>query len=220
MKPAPAVTSPVSAQTPLLNGKLRSPRARLRWMEGSRRLAILLYCNRFGFSGSRSRETSGPELSRVRLRKYLAGCGIGSLLSLAALTMLLDWLVDLPLAVRQGSLLLQGLALLGLAVWAVFGFASRKRRDMKSLALMVERAAPEFCGRLISAVQFSIGHGAVPGAGSAAFIDGLRRETEALAAPRDFHRAVDSQPCVSPRPDSCSRKWNVFERSGQDLRRF
>ena len=33
----------------------------------------LLFRGRFGFSGSRSRETSGPELSRVRLRTFLAG---------------------------------------------------------------------------------------------------------------------------------------------------
>ena len=33
----------------------------------------LLCRGQFGFSGSRSRETSGPELSRVRLRTFLAG---------------------------------------------------------------------------------------------------------------------------------------------------
>ena len=33
------------------------------------------YRGRFGSSGSRSRETSGPELSRVRLRTFLAGFG-------------------------------------------------------------------------------------------------------------------------------------------------
>lgn len=147
-------------QTPLLDAKLRRLRRRIRWTEGSRRLAILAT----------------------------------ALLSLVALALLLDWLLDLPWSVRKGWLTFQALFSLGLALWAAAGFATRQRRDPESLALMVERAAPEFRGRLIASVQFSLGHGTLPNAESAALVERLTRETEAFAEPHDFQRAIDFKP--------------------------
>src|SRR5260370_37485548 len=54
---------------------------------------------------------------------------------------------------------------------------------------MVEKARPEFRSRLIAAIQLTR-PGALPPGASAALVDAMIEETEAMAAPLDFNRLV------------------------------
>lgn len=101
-----------------------------------------------------------------------------------ALAMFLDWWLDLAWGVRLALLLAQMLALGYLLTRYVFTPLAR-RPDEDELALMMERARPEFRGRLIASVQLTrpdaIAFGASP-----LLVDALVEQTEAIAAPLNF----------------------------------
>jgi hypothetical protein len=109
-------------------------------------------------------------------------------IELLALAMFLDWWLELPRIARVFSLIIQG-AVLGyiLAVSVVRPWW--RQPDEDDLALTVEKACPEFRGRMIAAVQLTR-PGAVPAGASGSLARALVVETEQLAAPSDFRRII------------------------------
>jgi hypothetical protein len=109
-------------------------------------------------------------------------------IELLALAMFLDWWLELPWVVRLASLLAQ----VGAFTYILTRFALApilRQPDEDELALMIEKARPEFRSRLIAAVQLAR-PGAVPPGASAALAGALVAETEALAGPCDFRQIV------------------------------
>src|SRR5947208_7931769 len=112
--------------------------------------------------------------------------GIG--IELLALTMFVDWCLDLAWGVRLFLLILQA----GLVGYILLRFVAEPiihPPDMDELALMVEKARPVFRSRLIASVQLTR-PGAVASGVSTALVEATVEETEAIAAPMDFNEIV------------------------------
>lgn len=107
---------------------------------------------------------------------------------LLALALFVDWWVELPWALRLVSLLGQGAVATYLLLTMVVAPLVRQP-DEDELALMVERARPEFRSRLIAAIQLARSGSAAPNT-STAMVSALVRETEQLAGAIDFRRVV------------------------------
>lgn len=109
-------------------------------------------------------------------------------IELLALAMFLDWWLDLPLAVRTVLLLAQaGVLLFFLARFVAHPLLRQPNEE--DLALMVERARPQFHSRLIASVQLTR-PGAVPPQHSLALVDALVEQTETMTVPQDFRAIV------------------------------
>jgi len=109
-------------------------------------------------------------------------------IELLALAMFFDWWLDLPWGLRFISLLIQATIFTFLLLRMVVRPLLQEPDD-DELALMVERARPEFQGRLIAAVQLTRSSDVAAGT-SAAMIDTLVEETEAFAQRVDFPKIV------------------------------
>src|SRR5262249_22930598 len=116
---------------------------------------------------------------------------LGVSVELLALAMFLDWWVELPWGVRLLSLLMQ-VAILTFITLRLIVAPLVYQPDDDELALMVERARPEFRSRLIASIQLAR-PGAVPPGASASLVDATVEETEAIAMPVDFTgiRSID-----------------------------
>lgn len=111
-------------------------------------------------------------------------------LELLTLAMFLDWWLELPWAVRLVSLIAQ----IGVFAWILLRMIISplvRQPDDDELALMVEKARPEFRSRLIAALQLTRPNAIPPGA-SPALVTALVEETERLARPADFRRIVST----------------------------
>ena len=105
-----------------------------------------------------------------------------------ALAMFADWWLELPWSARLLSLIVQA----GLFGWLAFSFIARpilQQPDEDELALIVEKARPEFRSRLIAAVQLAR-PGAVPVGASASLAEAVIAEAELMARPADFRQIV------------------------------
>ncbi|MSR42578.1 MAG: hypothetical protein EXS29_03405 [Pedosphaera sp.] len=131
---------------------------------------------------------------RAKLLAVSAGGGVSLAVMLAtgllAGGMLADWLLDLPLAVRA--------ALLAVNVGALSYILFRdvltpivNRPDDDAVALLVERALPQFRSRLIAALQLARPQAIHAGA-SPVLVTELIRETETMARPVPFGDVVNS----------------------------
>lgn len=107
---------------------------------------------------------------------------------LLALAMFLDWWLELPWGVRLISLLLQA-AVVGTLLMREVVLPLLRQPDEEELALMVEKARPEFRTRLIASLQLARPGGLTPGS-SPALVAALVTETEELARPGDFRAIV------------------------------
>jgi hypothetical protein len=110
---------------------------------------------------------------------------------LLALAMFLDWWLDLPWGVRLVSLAAQLAVFTGLVI-RYLAAPLTQPPDEDDLALMVEKARPEFRSRLIAALQLTR-PGAVTHGGSTALVCALVNETEALARPIEFRQIVPTE---------------------------
>jgi len=115
--------------------------------------------------------------------------GVG--VELLALAMFFDWWLDLPWGLRLLSLIAQ-VAIFTFILLRMVVRPLIRQPDDDELALMVERARPEFRGRLIASVQLTRA-GEVTAGTSAVMIDALVEETEAYAQPVDFRRIVSHE---------------------------
>jgi hypothetical protein len=111
-------------------------------------------------------------------------------IELIALAMFLDWLIELPWAIRLISLLLQ-IGVLGYIAWTATLRPFLRQPDDDELALMVEKARPAFRSRLIASLQLTRPNGIPPGA-SPMLVDSMVEETEAMAKPIDFNAIVST----------------------------
>src|SRR3989442_12713858 len=134
------------------------------------------------------------KIDALRRRHLAVGAATGVAMAivvgieLLALAMFLDWWLELPWALRLLSLIAQ-LGVLGY-IFIRFVLAPIVRQpDEDELALMVERARPEFRTRLIAAIQL-LRPGAVPPGAAHSLVGALVAETEALARPSDFRQIV------------------------------
>lgn len=109
-------------------------------------------------------------------------------IELMALAMFLDWWLELPWGVRLVSLVAQA-SVLGYILVREVAAPLLRQPDEDELALMVEKARPEFRSRLIASLQL-VRPGAVPRGASASLVEALVAETESLARPGDFRRIV------------------------------
>lgn len=117
-----------------------------------------------------------------------AAMAVAVCVELLALAMFLDWWLELPWMVRLFSLLLQ-VGLLGYICWRFILTPLLNQPDDDELALMVEKARPEFRSRLIASLQLTRPGGIPPGA-SPILVDAMVEETEAMAKPIDFSAIV------------------------------
>jgi hypothetical protein len=107
---------------------------------------------------------------------------------LLALAMFADWWLELPRGIRAVSLAVQG-AVLGVILWRFVLTPWLRQPDEDELALMVEKARPEFRSRLIASLQL-VRPGALTSGASVALVTALVEEAEGLARPLDFRRIV------------------------------
>lgn len=143
-------------------------------------------------SGPRGQLASQLDALRRRHVGVLALTGLAILLvvsvELLALALFVDWWIELPWAVRFGSLIAQAaLATYVLLTMVIAPLIRQPNED--ELALMVERARPEFRSRLIAAVQLGRSGAAAPNT-SQGLVNALVQETEAMAGATDFRRVV------------------------------
>lgn len=108
-----------------------------------------------------------------------------------ALAMFLDWWLDLPRAIRAVMLCAQA-AILGFILWRMVLIPIIRQPSEEELALMVEKARPEFKSRLIAAVQLTR-PGALGPNDSASMVDAMVEQTEAVAAPQDFTQIISTE---------------------------
>jgi hypothetical protein len=112
-------------------------------------------------------------------------------LELLALAMFVDWWLELPWGLRLFSLVGQA-AVLGSFLWRLVGRPLWRQPDEDALALLVEKARPDFRSRLIASVQL-VRPGAVPVGASTELVRALVLETETMAAPYDFRAIISTE---------------------------
>jgi hypothetical protein len=133
------------------------------------------------------------------LRKKLLSVAVltGSAMAIAvgvemlALAMFMDWWLDLPRWIRALMLLAQ-LGVLAVILWRMVLLPILRQPSDDELALMVEKARPEFKSRLIAAVQLTR-PGALGPNDSASMVEAMVEQTEAVAAPQDFTKIVSTE---------------------------
>jgi hypothetical protein len=137
------------------------------------------------------------KLAAVR-RKHVgvaAGTGaamaIGAFVIFIAISMLLDWWLDFPLAMRVVTLA-GTLLVVGYIVWKFILTPLRNQPDDDTVALAVERHFPQFRSRLISSIQFPRPH-VIPAGAASSLARMTILETEELAAPLDFTDVVQTK---------------------------
>ncbi len=123
----------------------------------------------------------------------LTGLAIGVAvgIEMLALAMFMDWWLDLPRSVRALMLCAQA-AILTLILWRMVLIPIIRQPSEEDLALMVEKARPEFRSRLIAAVQLTR-PGALGPNDSASMVEAMIEQTEAAAAPQDFTKLVSTE---------------------------
>jgi hypothetical protein len=113
---------------------------------------------------------------------------VGAFVLLLALSMLLDFWLDLSWTARAALLAVNLAAVVSLLLYAVVGPVLYGPDD-DEIALMVEDAEPAFRTRLIASVQLSRAQAAPAGA-STSLIRAMVAQAESLAGPMDFARVV------------------------------
>src|SRR5690242_8154278 len=113
---------------------------------------------------------------------------VGAMLAIFAVTMLLDWWLELPLWVRGVFLALNVAAVAYALVWHVIVPVVWSPDD-DEVALWVEGWAPALGDRLIAAVQLSRPN-ALPAGSAAALVGETVRQAEKIAAPLDFAAVI------------------------------
>ncbi len=116
---------------------------------------------------------------------------VGMGVEVLALVMFIDWCLDLAWWVRLVLFVAQT-GLLGYVLLRLVAEPILRPPNDDELALMVERARTIFRSRLIASVQLSR-EGAIPPGASAAMVDAMVEETEAIAAPMDFNAVVSTE---------------------------
>ena len=127
-------------------------------------------------------------VSTAALTGLAMAIGVG--IELLALAMFVDWWLDLPWTMRL-LLLLAQTALFAFIIVRFVLIPIIKQPDDDELALMVEKARPEFRSRLIAAIQLTRPGAIAPGI-SPVLVDAMVEETEAMAAPLNFTRIVST----------------------------
>jgi hypothetical protein len=107
---------------------------------------------------------------------------------------LLDWLIDLNLAIRA-IFLVGDLILLSWFLWRKVLIHFIRKKDEEDLALLVEKHFPVFKDRLISSIQLVKVKPEQEGI-SSALLKSLISETEKIARPINFNSIVDTKPLV------------------------
>lgn len=134
------------------------------------------------------------KISAVRRKQSLVTLGqglaaaAGAAALLLALGICLDWAMELSRTARLALLAIDALLLGYIVLWHLVGpivFGP----DDESIALMVERAMPDFRTRLIASVQLSNPQAIPPGA-SHSLVRAMIAQTEHMAAPRSFTQII------------------------------
>ena len=120
-----------------------------------------------------------------------AGMASGAFVILLVAAMLLDWWLDLPLAIRLITLAMV-LGTTGAIAWRFVIVPLIRKPDDDTIALMIEKVRPQFRSRLISSIQFP--RPGVIGRGTASSLARITiAETEELARPLDFNDVISTK---------------------------
>ena len=114
-----------------------------------------------------------------------------TLVLLLSAGMVVDWLVELPKALR-GLLLLGYVALTARLLWTGVLKPLLHQPDDDTVALMVERGMPDFRSRLIVSLQLSRAAALQPGQ-SPALVQELLQQTETMVRPRQLGDVVSAE---------------------------
>lgn len=131
--------------------------------------------------------------TKVAALRGLAGL-VGLAILLLAFGMLLDYYLELPYFLRASLLAIDVAVLTYLLLTTIFipVFFGPDRDD---LALLIERALPQFQTRLIASVQLA--HpAALPAGASRSIASAMIRQTEELAQPLDFTQVIKTDPLL------------------------
>ena len=137
------------------------------------------------------------KISALRTKVLMVAVLTGTAMAVAvgvemlALAMFMDWWLDLPRWIRALMLFAQ-LAILGFILWRMVIVPIIRQPSDDELALMVEKARPEFKSRLIASVQLTR-PGALGPNDSASMVEAMVEQTEAVAAPQDFTTIVSTE---------------------------
>ena len=138
---------------------------------------------------------------RRRLLRRILALGISRLVlvgvGLIFLTLLLDWALDLPRAVRA-VLLVGGLALLAWQAVLHLIRPLRRKPDIDELALMAERADPQLNDQVISAIQLERDLENGTAVESPELIKATISDTAQRFGKHTFRNAVNLKPTVKP----------------------
>jgi hypothetical protein len=129
------------------------------------------------------------KLAMVKSSRGLAAA-VGIVLLMLTIGMLLDFAFELPRGLRVAFLALDITALTFILLTYVLAPLIWGPDD-DEIALMVERATPQFATRLIASVQLAR-PGAVPASASSSIVRAMIAQTEDLAEPMDFSEVVKS----------------------------
>lgn len=89
-------------------------------------------------------------------------------------------------------LLLAETAAIGWMAWQFVIVPLARQPDDDMVALIVEKARPEFRSRLISSLQLTL-PGAIPAGAAPVMVRALVTETEAMAGPMDFNAIIPTR---------------------------
>ncbi len=116
---------------------------------------------------------------------------VGTVVLVLGMGMVLDWWLDFPWALRA-MLLLAETAAIGWMAWQFVIVPLARQPDDDMVALIVEKARPEFRSRLISSLQLTL-PGAIPAGAAPVMVRALVTETEAMAGPVDFNAIIPTR---------------------------
>jgi hypothetical protein len=136
-------------------------------------------------------------LSRARRKEQSIGAAMALTLAVAyliavfGLSMLIDWLIELPYWIRAALLVIDA----GVVIWLAIRFAIWLLifpADDDTLALAVERQEPRFAGRLICSIQLSR-EGAIPAGMSRSLVSAVIAEAVEITRGVDFTAAIKAE---------------------------
>lgn len=116
---------------------------------------------------------------------------VGTVVLVLGACMVLDWWLNFPWALRA-MLLLAETAAVGWLAWRFVVVPLTRQPDDDVVALIVEKARPEFRSRLISSLQLSQ-PGAIPPGAAPVMVRALISETETMAGPVDFNAIIPTR---------------------------
>ncbi|PYI88822.1 MAG: hypothetical protein DME26_02735 [Verrucomicrobia bacterium] len=144
------------------------------------------------------------KIQAVRRKQVGVSAGTGLAILVCAIVLLLgaqmlsDWWLDLSWAARA-AVLAFNIGIFGYLAFQHVLLPVIKKPDDDAVALIAEKALPQFHSRLIAAIQLARPGGVTPGE-SSALAQAMIEETEELAEPIEFEKIIKTDRLKTPVP--------------------